>query len=99
MATRKDPGGGKKPPRKPVSSVAKPKAKVTKSRGSNTATQVGNDNQRERYNQGRGKAEDKLGWTGKVTKREISAPYDPNHKMIKNNTAVRKSQRSGGKGK
>jgi hypothetical protein len=42
---------------KPRSKVApvKPKAKVTKPRGSTTQTQVGNDNQRERYNQDREK--------------------------------------------
>ena len=54
MATRKDPGGGKKPPRKPVTSVAKPKAKVTVSRGSKTAKQMGDMNQRELYNAYRG---------------------------------------------
>jgi hypothetical protein len=40
---------------KPRAKVApvKPTAKVTKPRGSKSQTQVGNDNQRERYNQGR----------------------------------------------
>jgi hypothetical protein len=47
MVTRKDPGGGKKPPRKPVTSVNKPKAKITKSRGSNTPKQIGDQNLRE----------------------------------------------------
>jgi len=51
--------GGKKPVAKKIvvkksvvakKATPKPKAKVTKSRGSNTATQVGNDNQREAYN-------------------------------------------------
>jgi hypothetical protein len=45
--------GGKKPIAKKASvkkTASKPKAKVTKSRGSNTPIQVGNDNQREGYN-------------------------------------------------
>jgi hypothetical protein len=69
------------------------------SRGSNTPTQIGDQNQRETYNAKRGKAEDKLGWTGKVSKGDISAPKDPKHPITKNNAAVRKSQRAGGSGK
>ena len=75
--------------------VVKPKAKVTKSRGSNTIKQVGDQNQREWYNGIRQKA------GGKV----VNTSTDKNGQMLKvaqkdKDGRVRaSSQRSGGKGK
>ena len=62
MAMKKVTGGKKPVAKKTVvkksvvtkKATPKTKAKVTKSRGSNTATQIGNDNQREGYNAIRG---------------------------------------------
>jgi hypothetical protein len=58
MAIKKTTGAKKPSAKKTVvkksvvakKATPKPRAKVTKSRGSNTATQIGNDNQREAYN-------------------------------------------------
>lgn len=78
-------------PRTPVKS----KTSVTKSRGSNTATQVGNDNQREWYNGKRSKEGGKF----------VNTSTDSNGQMLKvtqkeKDGRIRaSSQRSGGKGR
>ena len=88
--------GSKKPTMK-----TKPKASTTKSRGSNTATQVGNDNQREGYNAQRDMKQ-KRSKSGKIIGKTI-----PKFKVSKADSDsqgfdmadMRKSQRAGGKGK
>jgi hypothetical protein len=104
MATRKDPGGGKKPPRKPVTSVAKPKAKVTKSRGSKTAKQVGDMNQLEGY-----RTKNRYNDGSKISQAQINKGFKAVKAAGKNalgtemgladNIKRRKQQRAGGKGK
>jgi len=75
--------------------LVKPKA-PTKSRGSNTATQVGNENQREWYNGKRSK---------EGSRKFINTSTDSNGQMLKvtqkeKDGRIRaSSQRSGGKGK
>jgi hypothetical protein len=89
MAIKKVTGGKKPVARKAV------KAKVTKSRGSNTIKQVGNDNQREWYNGIRQKA------GGSV----VNTSTDMNGQMLKVTQKEKdgkfraSSQRAGGKGK
>ena len=94
---------------------AKPKVTVTKSRGSRTATQVGNDNQRETYNASRDERKkagifekNKVHPTkrGKVTSTEASKykiTESPKNKAFPNDPynkrTVRSQQRAGGKGK
>jgi hypothetical protein len=100
---------------KPRAKVApvKPKAKVTKSRGSNTAKQIGDMNQRESFNAYRGITKQGVGGNmgetkGKVTSKQASDARQANRAGGANSgTAIaariqnqrRKSQRAGGKGK
>ena len=95
MAIKKVTGGKKPAAKKAV------QAKVTKSRGSNSATQVGNDNQREGYNAQRDMKQ-KRSKSGRIIGKTV-----PGFKVSKadsdsqgfDTADMRKSQRSGGKGK
>lgn len=88
---------GKKTPGVKVKTTvkAKPKTPVTKSRGSNTKKQIGDQNQREWYNGIRQKAGGKI----------VNTSTDANGQMLKvaqkdKDGRVRaSSQRSGGRGK
>lgn len=88
------PGAKAKPRPKVGPAASKPKVKVTKSRGSNTAKQIGDQNQREWYNGKRSKA-------GGI----VNTSTDMNGQMLKvaqkdKDGRVRaSSQRAGGKGK
>jgi hypothetical protein len=92
-----------KPMKKPVAKMtAKTKPKtVTKSRGSKTATQIGNDNQREGYNAQRD-VKQKRSKSGRIIGKTI-----PGFKVSKADSDsqgfdmadMRKSQRSGGRGR
>jgi hypothetical protein len=72
--------------------VSKPKPKVTKSRGSNTPKQIGDQNQREGYNSVRGQ-ESGFSWI-KPSKLSKAASKKNSGSM-----AEYKAQRAGGKGK
>jgi hypothetical protein len=95
MAQPSKPKMGKKTPGVKVKAKMAAKPKVTKSRGSNTAKQIGDQNQREWYNSMRQKA------GGKV----VNTSTDANGQMLKvtqkeKDGRVRaSSQRAGGKGK
>ena len=75
-------------PRPRPTSTAKPKPAVTKSRGSNTAKQIGDMNQREGYNAMRGSNAP----IGKSKQDKASA-------KTSTQKAIRTYQRAGGKGK
>ena len=92
-----------KPMKKPVAKMAKmsdkakPKTATTKSRGSKSATQVGNDNARELYNAYRGKGVKPGVAAGKAMKNDKSKGIFGG--ANKNSATARKTQRSGGSGK
>jgi hypothetical protein len=95
MAMKPKPGAKAKPAASRVSKAApKAKPKVTKSRGSNTAKQIGDQNQREWYNGKRYKA-------GGI----VNTSTDMNGQMLKVTQKEKdgrkraSSQRAGGKGK
>jgi hypothetical protein len=87
--------GAKKPVAK-TTTKAKPKTSVTKSRGSKSATQVGNDNQRELYNLYRGMKEGgTYGKNAKYPGFTINKPLLAKDKISKAETVSKKSKSGG----
>lgn len=92
-------------PKKVTKPKTMPKAKVTKSRGSNTAKQVGDMNQREAYNLVRERPSGKT--FGKVSKAQVKQGLKQAAKDKQVGTDMgladtikrRNKQRAGGKGK